>query len=99
MQNVIESSVIMTSSTIIEPENISFPLQNNVFARQKSQNLNFMAEKAENIEKFERQSINRYLAEAQGNVSKASDLAGLPRRTFHRLMEKHRIKSPRNLTD
>lgn len=99
MQNVIESSVIMTSSTVIEPENISFPLQNNVFARQKSQNLNFMEEKAENIEKFERQSINRYLAEAKGNVSKASDLAGLPRRTFHRLMEKHRIKSPRNLTD
>ena len=99
MQNVIESSVIMTSSTVIEPENISFPLQNNVFARQKSRNLNFMAEKAENIEKFERQSITRYLTEAKGNVSKASDLAGLPRRTFHRLMEKHQINSPRNLSD
>ncbi|MGI8638507.1 MAG: sigma 54-interacting transcriptional regulator [Pyrinomonadaceae bacterium] len=99
MQNVIESAVIMTNSTMIEPENISFPLQDNSFANQKSQNLDFMEAKAEAVEKFERQALTRYLTEAKGNVSKASELAGLPRRSFHRLIEKHQIKSPRNMGD
>ncbi len=58
-----------------------------------------MEAKAVAVEKFERQALTRYLMEAKGNVSKASDLAGLPRRTFHRLMEKHQIKSPRNASD
>lgn len=35
--------------------------------------------------KFEGQALTRYLAESKGNVSKAAELAGLPRRTFHRL--------------
>ena len=99
MQNVIESAVIMAASTVIEPENISFPLQDSQLENQMSQNLNFMDAKAKAVEKFERQALTRYLAESKGNVSKAAELAGLPRRTFHRLMEKHGITSPRNLAD
>lgn len=97
MQNVIESAVILATSTVIEPENISFPLQDS--RNEMSQNLNFMDAKAKAIEKFERQALTRYLAESKGNVSKAAELAGLPRRTFHRLMEKHGITSPRHLAD
>ncbi len=99
MQNVIESAVIMAASTVIEPENISFPLQDSRLENQMSQNLNFMDAKAKAVEKFERQALTHYLAESKGNVSKAAELAGLPRRTFHRLMEKHAITSPRHLAD
>ncbi|MDQ3063223.1 MAG: sigma-54 dependent transcriptional regulator [Acidobacteriota bacterium] len=99
MQNVIESAVIMAASTVIEPENISFPLQDSRLENQMSQNLNFMDAKAKAVEKFERQALTHYLAESKGNVSKAAELAELPRRTFHRLMEKHAITSPRHLAD
>jgi len=99
MQNVIESAVIMAASTVIEPENISFPLQDSQLENQMSQNLNFMDAKEKAVEKFERQALTRYLAESKGNVSKAAELAELPRRTFHRLMEKHAITSPRHLAD
>ena len=99
MQNVIESAVIMAASTVIEPEDISFPSQDSRLVNQMSQNLNFMGAKAKAVEKFERQALSRYLAESKGNVSKAAELAGLPRRTFHRLMEKHGITSPRHFAD
>ncbi len=99
MQNVIESAVIMAASTVIEPEDISFPSQDSGLVNQMSQNLNFMGAKAKAVEKFERQALSRYLAESKGNVSKAAELAGLPRRTFHRLMEKHGVISPRHLAD
>lgn len=99
MQNVIESAVIMAASTVIEPEDISFPLQDSRLENQMSQNLNFMDAKEKAVEKFERQALTRYLAESKGNVSKAAELAELPRRTFHRLMEKHAITSPRHLAD
>ncbi len=89
MQNVIESAVIMASSTVIEPENISLPIDNSL--NQISQDLNFMDAKAKAVEKFERQALKRYLVESQGNISKAANLAGIPRRTFHRLMGKHEI--------
>ncbi len=47
------------------------------------------------IERFERDALSSYLREAQGNISKAALLANIPRRTFHRLMLKHRISSAR----
>jgi len=94
MQNVIESAVIMAGSEMIEPENIFFPHDNR--APQRVSNMKFMDAKAAAIGEFERQSLTRYLAESAGNISKAAESAGLSRRTFHRLMEKHRISSRRN---
>jgi transcriptional regulator of acetoin/glycerol metabolism len=43
---------------------------------------------------FERDALSRYLEQANGNISQAATLAGTTRRTFHRLILKHRI-SPR----
>ncbi|MEK7854920.1 MAG: sigma 54-interacting transcriptional regulator [Acidobacteriota bacterium] len=93
MQNVIETAVIMAGSGLIEPENIFFPHDDRTGHREAG--LSFMDEKAAVIEDFEQKTLKRYLADANGNISTAAKLAGVPRRTFHRLMEKYDINSGR----
>jgi DNA-binding NtrC family response regulator len=41
---------------------------------------------------FERRFISRVLAEADGNLSKASEVLGIHRNTLSRKMVEHRIK-------
>jgi transcriptional regulator with GAF, ATPase, and Fis domain len=41
------------------------------------------------LERFEAQYVKAVLARAQGNVSEAARLSGLPRRTFYRFLERH----------
>jgi DNA-binding NtrC family response regulator len=43
----------------------------------------------ESLERFEAQYVKAVLARAQGNVSEAARLSGLPRRTFYRFLERH----------
>jgi len=40
---------------------------------------------------FEKKELEQYIKQAEGNISKASRLSGIPRRTFYRLMRKHGI--------
>ena len=42
--------------------------------------------------RVEKKLIQRYLSDADGNVSKAAQLANIPRRTFYRLLDKHGLK-------
>jgi len=58
----------------------------------KSQ-MGFMPSKANAIEKFEREALSTYLVKAGGNISKAAALAKIPRRTFHRLLTKHKLSN------
>jgi transcriptional regulator of acetoin/glycerol metabolism len=55
--------------------------------------MGFMPSKAQAIEKFEREALSSYLLRADGNISKAATLAKMPRRTFHRLLAKHKIST------
>jgi DNA-binding NtrC family response regulator len=44
------------------------------------------------INEFEIKAIQFYLNDTSGNITKAAQLAHLPRRSFYRLLEKHKIK-------
>ncbi|HXZ31179.1 MAG TPA: sigma 54-interacting transcriptional regulator [Terriglobales bacterium] len=88
LENVIERAVVLTSTSLIEAEQLPIHVQDVPgFTPQKG----FMASKALAIEQFERQALASYLSEAKGNVSRAAALANLPRRTFHRLLAKHKL--------
>ncbi len=88
LENVIERAVVLTSTSLIEAEQLPIHVQDLPgFKPQKG----FMASKAMAIERFERQALASYLSEAKGNVSRAATLANLPRRTFHRLLAKHKL--------
>jgi len=88
LENVIERAVVLTSTSMIEAEHLPIHVQDLPgFQPQKG----FMVSKAMAIEQFERQALASYLSEAKGNVSRAAALANLPRRTFHRLLAKHKL--------
>ncbi len=53
----------------------------------------FADEKRKMVERFEKEYLIRVLAAAEGNVTRASDLAGKNRSEFHSLLKKYELKS------
>lgn len=90
LENIIERAVVLASANAIEAEHLPLHVQDVVDGKGK---LGFKRSKVQAIDDFERRALADYLAQAQGNVSKAAALANIPRRTFHRLLAKHRISS------
>ncbi|MDZ7267513.1 MAG: sigma 54-interacting transcriptional regulator [candidate division KSB1 bacterium] len=94
LENVIERAVVLTNSDAIDLAHLPLTLQpQGVMNALESPALRdgLMALKAMMIGKFEHQAISRYLAESGGNVSAAARAAKVPRRTFQRLMARHKI--------
>ena len=54
----------------------------------------YQAQKARFIANFERQCIQEYLKQCDGNITKAAEAAGKHRRAFWELMRKHRLTAP-----
>ena len=79
---------MLTSSLVVEGEHLPLHVQDGVVLKSQG---GFMERKSQTIEQFEQQALSGYLAQAEGNVSRAATLARMPRRTFHRLMAKYRL--------
>ena len=90
LENIIERAVVLTSSSVVESEHLPLHVQDTVSFQPQ---MGFMPSKAQAIEKFEREALSSYLLRAEGNISKAATLAKMPRRTFHRLLAKHKIST------
>lgn len=90
LENIIERAVVLTSSSVIEAEHLPLHVQDGLVFKPK---LGFKPSKLQAVETFERQALSSYLLEAQGNISRAALLAKIPRRTFHRLMAKHKLSA------
>jgi len=88
LENIIERAVVLTSSAVVEVEHLPLHVQDVVAFKAQG---GFMSNKAHAIAQFEREALASYLLKAEGNVSKAAKLAKIPRRTFHRLLAKHKI--------
>ncbi|HXM64679.1 MAG TPA: sigma 54-interacting transcriptional regulator [Terriglobales bacterium] len=90
LENIIERAVVLTSSSVVEAEHLPLHVQEVVSFKPQ---LGFMPSKAQAIAQFEREALSSYLLKANGNISKAAKLAKIPRRTFHRLLAKHKIST------
>jgi len=90
LENIIERAVVLTSSSAIETEHLPLHVQDSLAFKPK---LGFKPSKLQAIEQFERQALSSYLLEAEGNISRAAVLAKIPRRTFHRLMARHKLSA------
>ncbi len=90
LENIIERAVVLTSSDVIEAEHLPLHVQDVSSGRPQA---GFMPGKLQAIEQFERQALSSYLLQAHGNVSRASLLANIPRRTFHRLLAKYNLSA------
>jgi transcriptional regulator of acetoin/glycerol metabolism len=94
MQNVIERAAVLTHDKIIKLENLPLTFtENHAEGVTDAQDLHsFKLERDLHVQQVEKKLIMRYLTDAGGNVSKAAQLANIPRRTFYRLLDKHGLK-------
>ena len=51
----------------------------------------FKSMKKQVLENFEREYLAEVLAEAKGNISKASDISGINRVNFYKLLRRHEL--------
>ncbi len=82
--NVVEQCVALTSSPVI-----SLALVEQALA----QNRSFWPTLSEARDQFERQYLIRVLKMAEGNVTRAAELAGRNRTDFHKLLKKHELSA------
>ncbi|MBJ6801249.1 sigma 54-interacting transcriptional regulator [Geomonas propionica] len=94
MQNVIERAAVLTHDDIIKLGNLPLAFAES-YADEGEDVIDlrsFKKEREPHVLRVEKKLIQRYLADAGGNVSKAAQLANIPRRTFYRLLAKHGLK-------
>jgi transcriptional regulator with GAF, ATPase, and Fis domain len=92
LENTIERGVVLAPSGQIEVDHLPLHIQS--AGLKVDHRDGFSRAKARMIDAFERDTLGRYLGQANGNISQAAAVARMTRRTFHRLILKHRI-SPR----
>lgn len=95
MQNVIERAAVLTHDGVIRLENFPHALSEGLeegAAMNLDSRASFRAEREQHVGKLEKKLIQRYLEEANGNVTRAAKLANIPRRTFYRLLDKYRLR-------
>ncbi|MCM0081091.1 sigma 54-interacting transcriptional regulator [Geomonas sp. Red32] len=94
MQNVIERAAVLTHDEVVKLGNL--PLAFAESYADEAENVidlrSFKKEREPHVLRVEKKLIQRYLADAGGNVSKAAQLANIPRRSFYRLLDKHGLK-------
>jgi two-component system response regulator GlrR len=86
LENVLERSLILSTRTMLHPEDIQLPEAVSLKERES-----FRSMKAKTIEQFERSYIQGLLRAHDGNISKAACAAGKHRRAFWEIMRKHQI--------
>ncbi|BCA79212.1 sigma 54-interacting transcriptional regulator [Desulfuromonas sp. AOP6] len=96
LQNIIERAAVLSQDRIIRLENLPV-----VFAELalktpatggEEADVSFRSQRDKHLSHMEKGLIKRYLQEAGGNVSAAARTAGIPRRTFYRLLDRHGLK-------
>ncbi|MDT8444009.1 MAG: sigma 54-interacting transcriptional regulator [Desulfuromonadales bacterium] len=92
LQNIIERAAVLTHDKIIRLENLpvifsELTLQSPGQTNQDS----LRSQRQQHINQIEKNLLIRYLREAEGNVSAAARLSGIPRRSFYRMLNRNGI--------
>jgi two-component system response regulator GlrR len=82
--NVVEQCVALTSNPVVSLALVSQALE---------QNRSFWPTLSEARDQFERQYLVRVLKMAEGNVTRAAELAGRNRTDLHKLLKKHELNA------
>lgn len=82
--NVVEQCVALTQTPVLSVALVEQAL---------SQNRSFWPTLSEARDQFERQYLIRVLKMAEGNVTRAAELAGRNRTDFHKLLKKHELSA------
>ncbi len=90
LENSIERAVVLAPGRQVEVHHLPFHSQESS-AIPVTTDESFHRGKARVIALFEREAVRRFLSEAKGNISLASQKSGVTRRNFHRLLSKYTI--------
>jgi transcriptional regulator with GAF, ATPase, and Fis domain len=100
LENVIERAVVLAppagSLVLIEPEHLPKELEAPSIHDSRikiGQGIDYRSMRDQSVGDVEKKLLVHYLQTAGGNVTKACAMAGIPRRTFYRMMEKQGIKA------
>ncbi len=95
LENVIERAVVLAPATEIHvdhlPNRVQVPKMD--ASLMSVTNQTFKEKRRVYLENIERSLVRQYLVRTKGNVTEAARLAGLPRRSFHRLLSNLEIHS------
>jgi len=89
LQNVIEQAVALCAGDLIILEDIPQYIRESESACIELLRLSFEEAKKECIDIFEKKYLHLLLQKTGGNLSRMARIAGVNRKTIHRLMEKH----------
>jgi transcriptional regulator with PAS, ATPase and Fis domain len=92
LQNIIERAAVLTHNEVIHLENLpvifaELALQ----APEESAPTGFRGQRLKHLTQVEKNLLIRYLRETGGNVTAAAERAGIPRRTFYRLLDRYQL--------
>ena len=90
LQNIIERAAVLTHDEIIRLENLPVIFGEMVLQPQdKTSHNNLRSQRQKHVNQVEKNLLTQYLRAAEGNVSSAARLAGIPRRTFYRMLNRN----------
>ncbi len=92
LENLVQKSIIMTPGKVIEPRSISFNTEHS----QRKSFPTFQEAKKVMINEFEKDYLSTMLKLNNGNITHAAKAAGKDRRSFGRLVTKHRLLDSEN---
>jgi transcriptional regulator of acetoin/glycerol metabolism len=100
LENVIERAVVLAppagSLVLIEPEHLPKELEAPSITDSMveiGQGIDYRSMRDQSVGDVEKKLLIHYLQTAGGNVTRACAMAGIPRRTFYRMMEKQGIRA------
>ncbi len=92
LKNIIEQSVIMAAGKTITVDDLPKRLTSRLKKQAPAQDArDFKSMKKQVLENFEREYLQEVLTEAKGNISKASDISGINRVNFYKLLRRHEL--------
>ena len=89
LQNIIERAAVLTHDEIVRLENLPVIFAELVLqAPDETSQDSLRSQRQQHVNQVEKNLITRYLREAEGNISAAARLAGIPRRSFYRMLNR-----------
>ena len=93
LQNIIERAAVLTSDDVIHLENLpTIFTELAVLDSEESPASGFKGTRQKHLGQIEKKLVSGYLAQNNGNVTAAARQAGIPRRTFYRLLERYNLR-------
>ncbi len=90
LQNIIERAAVLTHDEVIRLENLPVIFGDFILPEPDGESpVSLRSQRQKHVNQVEKNLLTRYLTDAEGNTSEAARMAGIPRRTFYRMLNRN----------